>query len=123
MSIRRATVMGSTGPIVFGEPDAARKTLEGIMLRPYFTRDGRWFVIHADQDRIVGVAQGVAVVPSSLTSDPSRLARSGRDLAVEAHGELGTHKRAAGRAVLGVELVEASRRSFEHTEGRLDTGG
>ncbi len=68
------------------------------------------------------VPEPVAVGASLLACDPSGLTSASRDLAVQAHRELGGHERAAGQAVLDVELVQPPSPLFEHANRRLDAG-
>lgn len=54
-----------------------------------------------------------------VVCDPARFTGVGRDLAVKAHRELGSHKRTASHPVLDVELVESAGSLFVHSDGCL----
>jgi len=68
----------------------------------------------------MGAASAVGVSASLLAGDPVGLPCACRDLAIEAHSELGRDERATGEAVLDVELVEPGGSVLEQTDRRLD---
>ena len=70
--------------------------------------------VDADEDRVVLVTEAVGVQPRFFAADPARLPGPCRDLAVEAHRELGCDKGTPGQAVLDVKLVQSHGPIFVH---------
>src|SRR6266566_1534336 len=78
--------------------------------------------VDANKDCIVLVAEPVAVSSSFFACGPSRLAGSGSDLAVKAHGELGAHERPPSPPVLDVKLVQPPGSLFMRADRHFDAG-
>ena len=69
------------------------------------------------------VAQPVAVSSSLFACDPSRLAGSGCDLAIQAHGEFGAYEWSPREPVLYIELVQPPRPLLMQADRHFDAGG
>src|SRR5579884_492606 len=78
--------------------------------------------VHPHQDGVVPVPETVGVGARGRARDPAGMPGSGRDLAVEAGGELDTHERAPRAPVFDVELVEPPGAGLQRTHVDADAG-